>query len=289
MGIEFPNRVGLAAGFDKQGYFPKAAAAMGFGHIEVGAVTPLPQPGQARPRLHRAPPFALRNHMGFNNDGVEKVVARLRGRHPLVVGLNLGKGVDTPLEQALNDYVTVMRASAQVVDYFSINISSPNTAGLRQLAEEEPLTKLCQGLRRAADQDAQARGGRPRPLLIKVSPDQEDSQLKTLARVARESGMSGLIATNTTVQRPGPWDRQPPQGGLSGLPLLRRSPEVVALLRDQLGPNFPIIGVGGIYDESTALAMRRAGADLIQVYTGLIYEGPGLPRRLAAALAKEKL
>lgn len=288
MGIKFPNRVGLAAGFDKQGHFPKAAAAMGFGHIEVGAVTPLAQPGQARPRLHRAPPCALRNHMGFNNDGVEKVVARLRGRQPLVIGLNLGKGIDTPLEQALDDYVAVLQASASVVDYFSINISSPNTSGLRQLAEEAPLRSLCQGLRQAADEEAQRRGARPRPLLIKVSPDQQDRELKTLARVAEETGMSGLIATNTTVQRPAPWDNQPPQGGLSGLPLLRRSPEVVALLRQELGPDFTIIGVGGVYDEATALNMRRAGADLVQVYTGLIYEGPGLPRRLAAALAKEK-
>lgn len=280
MGICFPNRVGLAAGFDKHGYFPQAAAALGFGHIEVGAVTPLPQSGQPRPRLHRVFPLALRNHMGFNNDGMEKVLARLRPPFPLVVGLNLGKGVHTPLEEALEDYVQVLQAGAPRVSYFSVNISSPNTSGLRQLAERDRLEKFCEGLMEAA-----RRAEVVRPLLLKVSPDHSPEELAALAQVARNQGFSGLIATNTSVRREGAFRHEPAPGGLSGLPLLQRSRQVVSILRQAVGPEMTLIGVGGIYDENSARAMIETGADLIQVYTGLVYEGPGLPRRLARELA----
>ena len=278
MGLTFPNRIGLAAGFDKNGHFMQSAALLGFGHVEVGAVTPLPQPGHPRPRLFREKDGALRNRMGFNNDGVDAIAPRLAGPQPLLVGLNLGKGKDTPLEEAFLDYSAVITKTLAHVDYYSLNLSSPNTEGLRTLGSGQGLGELC---RRVLD----VIGGR-RPLAIKVSPDDPDDDLKRLAETAAEAGVHGLIATNTTVKREGVWSEVESVGGLSGKPLRERSPRVVELLRAAIGQSMALIGVGGVDDAQSAVGMREAGADLVQIYTGLVYKGPFLPTRLARALRR---
>jgi dihydroorotate dehydrogenase len=289
-GVRFPNRIGLAAGFDKNGYFIPSAQALGFGHLEVGAITPRPQSGHPRPRLFRVPgKAALRNRMGFNNQGVEAIFPRLpatRGR--IVVGINLGKGLDTPLENAHEDYLAVLRATYPRADYFSINISSPNTANLRQLGSGETLRSLCRELVAGNVAEAERRRVRRLPLWIKISPDSTPQELDELATVALESGLDGIVATNTTVRRDGSYSGIPDVGGLSGAPLTERSLEVVAQLRHCVGPGVPLVGVGGVLSEKDALAMRAAGADLVQIYTGFIYGGPLVPRRLAAAMKGAK-
>ncbi|CAN0013697.1 unnamed protein product, partial [Phaeothamnion confervicola] len=286
-----PNRIGLAAGFDKNGYFIDSAQALGFGHLEVGAITPRPQPGHPRPRLFRVPgKAALRNRMGFNNQGVEAIYPRLpatRGR--IVVGINLGKGLDTPLENAQDDYLAVLRATYPRADYYSINISSPNTANLRQLGSGEALRALCRELVAGNSAEAERRGLRKRPLWIKISPDSTPEELDELATVAMESGLDGIIATNTTVRREGDYAGIPDVGGLSGAPLRERSLAVVSQLRRTVGPGVPIVGVGGVLSVADALTMRAVGADLVQIYTGFIYGGPLMPSKLAAALRKDKI
>ncbi len=284
MGLTFPNRVGLAAGFDKGGVFVQAAQGLGFGHLEVGAVTPLPQPGHPRPRMFRLPQFAaLRNRMGFNNDGAAAIARRLAShRADIPVGVNLGKGKDTPAEAAAQDYAATLELLFPFADFFVLNVSSPNTAGLRALQTEVGSLLLSA---QASNRQQSERFGLPaRPLLIKLSPDLDDDLIRQIALMAAESGADGVVATNTTVNRQPPYQDVPELGGLSGRPLRERAPQVVALLRESLGPQFPLIGVGGIEDEASARAMRQAGADLIQVYTGLVYQGPGLVPRLARAL-----
>ena len=286
MGLRFPNRVGLAAGFDKNGEAVDGLGRLGFGFIEVGTVTPRPQRGQPRPRLFRHPQrHALVNRLGFPNDGAAAIASRLeRRRYRGVLGVNIGKNADTPLDRAIDDYVSCLRALHGVADYVALNISSPNTAALRDLHEPARLEPLLSGV--LAERDRLLRGcARRLPVLLKVSPDLDSGALGDVARVAQRVRLDGLVATNTTVQRAGVDARWASQsGGLSGAPLHRLALATVAALRELMGAGFPVIGVGGVDSAAKAAAMRAAGADLVQIYTGLIYRGPGLVGRLARSL-----
>jgi dihydroorotate dehydrogenase len=279
MGLTFANPVGLAAGFDKDGKYFRLMAALGFGHIELGTVTPRPQAGNPRPRLFRLKPdHALINRMGFNNDGVEALVQRLQGPRPkgLIIGGNIGKNKDTPNEKAADDYLFCFDRLFPYVDYFVVNVSSPNTPGLRELQDKEPLTALLQQL-----QSRNKEAPQPKPILLKIAPDLTDEQLQDIVDIVSSTGINGVIATNTTIARTG---LQTPEatlqaigaGGLSGAPLRNRSTEVIRYLRQQSQGSFVIIGVGGIDSPEAAREKLDAGADLVQVYTGLVYYGPGL-------------
>ncbi len=288
-GVRFPNAVGLAAGMDKNGVAIPAWAAMGFGHVEAGTVTWRAQPGNPRPRIFRLPQHAaLINRMGFNNAGAVALAARLKdlGPPPLPVGISLGKSRAAPLERATEDYCASFRTLYDCGSYFAINVSSPNTPGLRSLQDREQLGGLLAALQQINRRISQARHSPPRPLLVKIAPDLSEPAICELLEVCAEHGVSGLIATNTTVGRPGVADhpRAAEAGGLSGRPLAPRSLEVVRFIRREAGPGLPIIGVGGIFTPDDALRMREAGADLVQIYTGLVYEGPGVVRRIARAL-----
>jgi dihydroorotate dehydrogenase len=287
-GLKFPNPVGLAAGFDKNAVLTDELAALGFGFVEIGTVTPRSQPGNPQPRLFRLPADeALINRMGFNNDGAEAVAARLRLRHDrrLIIGGNIGKNKDTPNEQAGDDYVAAFKALADVVDYFVVNVSSPNTPGLRQLQDKEPLIKLLQQV-----QEVNQAHPTPRPLLLKIAPDLTDAQLDDILDIARETKLSGLVATNTTIARPETLRTPTPAvaaygaGGLSGRPLRARATEVIRYLHQRSQGSLPIIGAGGIHSAHDAQEKLAAGAALVQLYTGFIYEGPGLVRQINQAL-----
>ncbi|HTB66272.1 MAG TPA: quinone-dependent dihydroorotate dehydrogenase [Steroidobacteraceae bacterium] len=292
MGLSFANRIGLAAGFDKNAACVDAMGALGFGFVEVGTLTPQGQPGNPKPRVFRLPKArAVINRMGFPNAGVAAAIAHLRTRlYTGVCGVNIGKNAATPLEEATFDYVTALQAVYEYADYVTINISSPNTQGLRQLQEGEQLRPLLQALLATRAELAQRIGWQV-PLLVKLSPDLSSDELAATAQVIRELGLDGVIATNTTLDRAAvaglPHAQRP--GGLSGEPLRERSLAVIGQLRRLLGADMPLIGVGGISSAADAAAMFAAGADLIQVYTGLIYRGPGLVRELVAAdhLARE--
>lgn len=286
LGLHFPNRVGLAAGFDKNAAAVEGLGSLGFGFIEVGTVTPRAQPGQARPRLFRLPAEgALINRLGFPNEGAEKVASRLRHRrYRGVVGVNIGKNANTPVGRAIDDYVSCLRTVRNVADYVAVNVSSPNTAGLRELQARERLEPLLTALL-----EERARGGAATvhrlPLLLKISPDLSSNELRYIARLLKELAIDGVIATNTTVSPGGvrlPSNAQ--AGGVSGRPLGPIAARTVAELRAYLGPAFPIVGVGGIDSPQAALAMRAAGADLIQLYTGLVYRGPPLVSQCIHAL-----
>ena len=285
MGLRFPNRVGLAAGFDKDGEAVDGIGRLGFGFIEVGTVTPRPQQGQVRPRLFRLPAaHALINRLGFPNDGAEACAQRLRSRrYAGIVGVNIGKNADTPLESATHDYVAALRAVHDTADYVAVNISSPNTAALRELHARERLVPL---LKTLLQERNRLRESLPRslPLLLKISPDLDRALLSDVASAVLELGMDGVIATNTTVQRPEITSNDLREGGLSGRPLHPLALETVASLRRALGPGFPLVGVGGIESAEAARAMRAAGADLVQIYTGLIYRGPRLVRDCVDAI-----
>jgi dihydroorotate dehydrogenase len=287
MGLEFRNRVGLAAGLDKNGECIEAFDRMGFGFIEIGTVTPRPQAGNPRPRMFRLPKHrAIINRLGFNNQGVDALVARaVRARRRAVLGINIGKNADTPIERAEDDYLTCLHKVYPVADYITINISSPNTAGLRDLQQAGRFDQLLQKLGEAREQLSD-RHGKRRPLLIKIAPDMEESQLAAIAETARERGVDGLIATNTTISRTGvEHDRLAGEtGGLSGAPLRPMADRVLRSLRQRVGPDFPLIGVGGILSGANAAARREAGADLIQIYTGFIYRGPAFIAECARAL-----
>ena len=287
MGLHFPNRIGLAAGLDKNGEAIDALAAMGFGFIEVGTVTPRPQPGNPKPRMFRlAPAHALINRMGFNNEGLEAFLHNVRtSRREVPLGLNIGKNATTPIAQALDDYRAGLRAVHAHADYVTVNVSSPNTKDLRQLQSDQALDDLLAGLDEERDRLAQAQGRRA-PLLIKIAPDLEPGQIEGLAAAVLRHRVDGVIATNTTVSRGGVEGLRHADeaGGLSGAPLRDRATAVVAQLRHHLGPEIPIIGVGGILQASDAVEKIRAGANLVQIYTGLIYRGPTLVADCAAAL-----
>jgi dihydroorotate dehydrogenase len=283
LGLKFRNRVGLAAGFDKSARHIDALGQLGFGFIEVGTVTPRPQPGHPPPNVFRLiEDGALINRMGFNNDGVEAVVQRLeRRRYRGVCGVNIGKNADTPLEQASHDYVTCLRAVYATADYVTINVSSPNTAGLRELQDAASLERLLLELTECREKLSLLHRKHV-PLLIKIAPDLDDASLDSICSVVRRSGIDGIVATNTTTARP--YSLRSPHacesGGLSGRPLHPMSLAVVRGLRARLGADFPLIGVGGISSADAGRSMLAAGANLIQVYSGLIYEGPALVRDL---------
>jgi dihydroorotate dehydrogenase len=289
LGITFPNRVGLAAGMDKDGRGLCAWAALGFGHVELGTVTAQPQPGNPRPRLFRLPASrAVINRMGFNNDGVVALATRLRaaraqGAVDIPVGVSIGKTKVTPLEGAVDDYLTSVRALHGLADYLAVNVSSPNTPGLRSLQDARPLAELLSAVVRETRELAGA--GAATPVLVKLAPDLTDAALEEALEVAIGAGAAGLIATNTTTSRTyvAPPDRavaDRESGGLSGAPLTRRSREVVRRIRGRT--DLPVIAVGGVMTSGDATALFDVGADLVQLYTGLVYAGPALVRQVAS-------
>jgi dihydroorotate dehydrogenase len=320
-GLHFPNPVGLAAGYDKDGLAWRGLATLGFGHIEVGTVTPLPQPGNPKPRVFRlVADRAVINRMGFPGLGAEYVAGRLRGSpgssevvpvpayHPesltgrgtgrrrrmsrcsygngrqVIVGVNLGKNNDTPLENAASDYITLMRQFTLLADYFAINVSSPNTDGLRRLQGREMLGGLLGAIAKERENIVAGRGGRT-PILVKLAPDLSDEELDDALEVIVRAGMDGVIATNTSLGRAGlRSDRREETGGLSGEPLRVRSEEVLRSVVKKLDGRLPVISVGGIMRPEDARARLDAGAALVQVYTGLVYAGPGLVKQILQKL-----
>lgn len=286
-GLSFPNPVGLAAGFDKNAEYLHAMKNLGFGFIEIGTITPKGQPGNPQPRLFRLPKDrALINRMGFNNEGMEAAVEKLKNRPKnLIVGGNIGKNKLTPNEEATADYIKSFHALFPYVDYFVVNVSSPNTPNLRALQDKGPLTALITSLQRENDQK-----DKRKPILLKIAPDLSDEQLDDILDIASETRLDGLIATNTTISREGLRTASDMidsigAGGLSGEPVRTRSTEVIRYLRAR-DQNLPIIGVGGIHDAESALEKINAGANLIQIYTGFIYEGPGLIKKINQAILK---
>jgi len=289
-GIRFPNPVGLAAGFDKDGKYTDALACLGFGFIEMGTVTPRPQPGNPKPRLFRLPKDqALINRMGFNNEGASLAALRLaRRKEKVIIGGNIGKNKDTPNEHAVADYETCFRELYPVVDYFVVNVSSPNTPGLRALQEREPLTALLRTL-----QEQNRATGRPKPLLLKIAPDLSNGQLDDIIAIVRETGIAGIVATNTTTDRSGLLTGPETvaamgAGGLSGRPLRERATEVIRYICRQSGGAIPVIAAGGIFTAADAQEKLQAGASLVQVYTGFIYEGPAIVRKICTGLLRQK-
>jgi dihydroorotate dehydrogenase len=285
-GVRFPNAVGLAAGMDKNGVALPGWGALGFGHVEVGTVTWHPQPGNPAPRLYRLPASgALINRMGFNNAGATALAERLRALGPLrnPLGISIGKSKITPVEDAVADYCSSLRALYPYGDYFAVNVSSPNTPGLRGLQDKTLLDDLLAGLR----SESAALGG-AKPLLVKIAPDLTDNAIGELLEVCANRGVAGLIATNTSLARDGIAPADVPTGaqagGLSGRPLARRAREVVAFVHRETNGLLPVIGVGGITTVDDALRMLDAGASLLQLYTGFIYAGPHLVRRIGAAV-----
>jgi dihydroorotate dehydrogenase len=281
-GLTFPNPVGLAAGFDKDARWLKEMRTLGFGFVEIGTVTPIPQKGNPRPRLFRLPADrGVINRMGFNNGGMVQAAAKLRRRpEGLLVGGNIGKNKTTPNASADLDYLKSFQSLHAHVDYFVVNVSSPNTPGLRELQSKEPLTQLLQLL-----MNENATMPTSRPIFLKIAPDLSDSELDDIIDLVQETGIAGVIATNTTISREGlQMDEARVQemgpGGLSGAPVRERSTEVIRYLHTKSGGSFPIIGVGGICSGVDAQEKLDAGASLVQVYSGLIFEGPGLIRRI---------
>lgn len=286
MGLKFRNRVGIAAGLDKNAICIDALSALGAGHVEIGTVTPRPQEGNAKPRVFRLlEAQALINRMGFPNEGMDAVLPRLAARkHQAICGANIGKNASTPLEQATDDYLKCMRVLAPQADYITINVSSPNTLGLRNLQATDYLRPMLVAL---LEERARLLPtlGRGLPLLVKIAPDLSDDDLYSMADLFLELRIDGVVATNTTLSRPtGLGSLAEQAGGLSGRPVHTLSLATVSKLRQRLGAGFPIIGVGGISSAEDARAMREAGADLVQIYTGLLYRGPGLIKEVAAAL-----
>jgi dihydroorotate dehydrogenase len=288
MGLDFPNPVGIAAGLDKNGEHVDALAALGFGFVEVGTVTPRPQPGNPRPRLFRLEPHqALINRMGFNNDGVEKLLRNLeRARFRGILGINIGKNFDTPIERAADDYLACLDAVYARASYVVVNISSPNTKSLRELQSADRLGELLAALmeRRSA---LAARHGTTRPIAVKIAPDLDDAALDAVAALALEHGVDGLIATNTTTSRSGVETHRlaSEAGGMSGRPLFAASTRALKRLSDTLQGRIPLIGVGGILSGGDAAAKAQAGASLVQIYTGFVYRGPALVGEARRALA----
>lgn len=288
-GLKFKNPVGLAAGFDKNGQLIEEMGNLGFGFVETGTVTPLPQPGNDKPRMFRLPADgALINRMGFNNDGADVVAERIAAyrkkaiakKQRIIIGGNIGKNKVTPNEEAVNDYIKCFDTLFDVVDYFVVNVSSPNTPGLRALQDKEPLMHILSTL-----QQRNYKNNISRPILLKIAPDLSNEQLNDIVEIVQGSGIAGVIATNTTISREGLTSAHKTEtGGLSGKPLTHRSTEVISYLHQQSGGAFPIIGVGGIHSAMDALEKLQAGASLVQLYTGFIYEGPALIGRINKVL-----
>jgi dihydroorotate dehydrogenase len=288
-GLRFKNPIGMAAGFDKNAELVDELAALGFGYVEIGTVTPRPQPGNDKKRLFRLKSDqGLINRMGFNNKGAAVAAAKLRSRKSdIMIGGNIGKNKITPNEQAIDDYVSCFHDLYDAVDYFVVNVSSPNTPGLRDLQEKEPLTYLLREL-----QTLNLAKPKAKPIFLKIAPDLNNSQLDDIIEIVQATGIAGVIATNTTISRKG---LQTPTteldkigaGGLSGQPLKYRSTEVIRYLCEKSGNAFPIMGVGGIASPADAQEKLDAGAALLQIYTGFVYEGPGLVRRLCKAMVKD--
>jgi len=285
-GLRFPNPVGLAAGFDKDARWVDELECLGFGFVEIGTVTPVAQPGNDKPRLFRLPKDeALINRMGFNNEGAAAAAQRLRERNSnIIIGGNIGKNKVTANEEALSDYVKCFEALYDVVDYFVVNVSSPNTPGLRALQEKEPLMNILSSLQKLNKTKPSAK-----PILLKIAPDLTNEQLDDIIDIVSQSGIAGVIATNTTISREGLLTdaeevKSIGAGGLSGLPVKARSTEVIRYLKTKSKNAFPVIGVGGIHTAADARAKLEAGADLVQVYTGFIYEGPAIAKMICDGL-----
>jgi dihydroorotate dehydrogenase len=293
-GLKFKNPVGLAAGFDKNAELMGEMANLGFGFVEIGTVTPLAQPGNPKPRMFRLPDDeALINRMGFNNDGMDIVAERLAvfrrnakgAEKTLIVGGNIGKNKNTPNENAVSDYIKCFDSLFDVVDYFVVNVSSPNTPGLRALQEKNPLMQLLSTL-----QQRNLKNGLSRPILLKIAPDLTNNQLGDIIEIVNDTGIAGIIATNTTINREGLVSNErlkSETGGLSGRPLTKRSTEVISYLSKKSNGAFPIIGVGGIHSAEDAIEKLNTGASLVQLYTGFIYEGPGLIKRINKKILSE--
>lgn len=289
-GLTFKNPVGLAAGFDKNAEYIEDMAKLGFGFIEIGTVTPKPQPGNDKPRMFRlVNDSALINRMGFNNQGADVAAERLKhlkDRNGLIIGGNIGKNKVTPNEEAVNDYIYCFHALYEHVDYFVVNVSSPNTPGLRDLQEKEPLKHILNTLQQLNLEKASQK-----PILLKIAPDLTDSQLDDIVEIVMDTKIAGVIATNTTISREGlrsDAELVKEAGGVSGAPLTKRSTEVIRYLSEKSGKAFPIIGVGGIHSAQDALDKLDAGASLVQVYTGFIYEGPGLVGDICKGILKRR-
>lgn len=289
-GLRFKNPVGLAAGFDKEAKLYNEFSHFGFGFIEIGTVTPKPQIGNPKRRLFRlVKDEALINRMGFNNKGVLSAVKKLKKKHNVLIGGNIGKNKITPNSEATRDYIFCFDALFEHVDYFVVNVSSPNTPGLRELQDKEPLTALLKALKQRNAEQAKALKTKEKPILLKIAPDLTDSQLMDIITIVEETAIDGVIAVNTTVSREN-LQSSPKitkeKGGLSGKPLAQRSTEVIRFLAEKSNKAFPIIGVGGIHSAEDALEKLDAGADLIQMYTGFVYEGPALIKRINKAILK---
>jgi dihydroorotate dehydrogenase len=290
-GLHFENPVGLAAGFDKDADFYNQLAQCGFGFIEIGTITPKPQSGNEKPRLFRLKKDeAIINRMGFNNIGIEGALENLKNRNSkLIIGGNIGKNKTTPNEEAFSDYAQCFEGLFDVVDYFVVNVSSPNTPNLRELQDKEPLTMILSGL-----MDINRKKPAIKPILLKIAPDLSDDQLLDIIDIVKDSGIHGVIATNTTISRAN-LNSQSERiqsigaGGLSGKPLTQRSTEVIRFLHEKSNGSFPIIGVGGIHSANDAIEKINAGAKLVQVYTGFIYEGPALIKRINKAILSQKI
>ena len=289
-GLKFPNRIGMAAGLDKNGRCIDGLGAMGFGFVEVGTVTPKPQPGNPKPRMFRLPQAnALINRLGFNNDGLDAFVSNVRRarfrQQGGILGLNIGKNASTPIENAVDDYLIGLEGVYPWADYVTVNISSPNTQNLRSLQSDEALDRLL-GALQTRRQTLMSRDKRHVPMFVKIAPDLDETQVGVIAATLQNNGIDGVIATNTTISREAVKGMAHAEetGGLSGAPVFEASNQVIRQLRAALGPRFPIIGVGGVMSGADARAKRDAGADLVQVYTGLIYQGPALVTDCALAL-----
>lgn len=287
-GIKFPNPVGLAAGFDKNADYYQEISHLGFGFIEIGTITPVAQPGNPQPRMFRLPEDeGLINRMGFNNGGVELAIKNLANRPKnLIIGGNIGKNKITPNKEALNDYIIAFNALFNYVDYFVVNVSSPNTPGLRELQDKGPLTEILNSLQVENNKQSSQK-----PILLKIAPDLTDDQLDDIIDIIASTKTDGVIATNTTISREGLKSNKnltDEMGGLSGKPVKERSTEVISYLHKKSNGKFPIIGVGGIQTAQDAIDKLNAGASLVQVYTGFIYEGPSMVKQICEGILKTK-
>lgn len=289
-GLKFKNPVGLAAGFDKNAVLYNELANFGFGFVEIGTLTPKPQDGNPKKRLFRLKDDkAIINRMGFNNLGVFDAVEQLKKEHKVLIGGNIGKNKVTPNKEAVKDYLICFDALFDYVDYFVVNVSSPNTPGLRELQDKEPLTALLKELKKENTKLALKNVVKKRPILLKIAPDLTDSQLLDIIQIVEDTKIDGIIATNTTIVRENLKSHltlAEEMGGLSGKPLTNRSTEVIRFLSEKSNKAFPIIGVGGIHSAEDALEKLEAGADLVQVWTGFVYEGPGLAKKINKAILK---